>query len=77
MRRPPPSTLGVSVRGQDSEHHLRGPHEIVYGREIRGSGAYWHELPGDRDRPAFYGRTTLHSNEKQRPYLLLPRIPRG
>ncbi|GAA1033786.1 MULTISPECIES: CocE/NonD family hydrolase [Amycolatopsis] len=67
--------LGVSVRGQDYEHHLPGPHELTYGREVRGSGAYWHELPGDRDRAAYSGRTTLHSNENQRPQLLLPRIP--
>ncbi|WP_328609472.1 CocE/NonD family hydrolase [Amycolatopsis sp. NBC_00345] len=67
--------IGVSVRGQDYTHQLPGPHELTYGRELRGSGAYWHELPGDRDRPAYRGVTTLASRAGQRPVLLLPVIP--
>jgi hypothetical protein len=62
--------LGISLRGQDFTHHLSGPPKIVYGREIRGSGASWHELPGDRDRPAFDGATTLHAG-----VVLLPLVP--
>jgi uncharacterized protein len=34
--------LGLSVRGQDYTHDLPGEQEITYGREIRGSGVYWH-----------------------------------
>jgi predicted acyl esterase len=67
--------IGVSVRGQDYTHHLPGPHEIAFGREMRGSGSFWHELPGDRDRPVYNGRTSLHSGDGQRPYVLLPLIP--
>jgi hypothetical protein len=47
----------------------------MFGRELRGSGPYWHELPGDRDRPGYNGQTSLHSEDGQRPYLLLPLIP--
>jgi uncharacterized protein len=46
-----------------------------YGRELLGSGPYWHEHPGDRDRTPFDGTTTLHSESGRRPYLLLPVIP--
>jgi predicted acyl esterase len=31
--------------------------------------------PGDRDRPVYNGQTSLHSEHRQRPYLLLPLIP--
>lgn len=62
--------LAVSVRGQDYTHHLPpGP------QGVRGSGPFWHELPGDRDRPVYSGRTTLHGEDGQRPYLLLPLVP--
>ncbi|WP_249227762.1 CocE/NonD family hydrolase [Kutzneria sp. CA-103260] len=67
--------LGISVRGQDYEHDLPGRPVIAYGREIRGSGAYWHELPGDRDRPAFDGTTILRASAGRRPYVLLPLVP--
>ena len=42
----------------------------MYGRELLGSGAYWHELPGERDRPKFYGTTTLSGTDGQQPYVL-------
>ncbi|WP_037078289.1 CocE/NonD family hydrolase [Pseudonocardia spinosispora] len=67
--------IGLSVRGQDYTHDLPGEPELTYGRELRGSGAYWHELPGDRDHPDYSGRTTLSSRAGQRPYVLLPVIP--
>jgi uncharacterized protein len=68
--------LGLSVRGQDYTHHLPGKPEITCGREIRGSGAYWHELPGDRDNPAYDGETTLVGDANRRPDVLLPVIPK-
>jgi uncharacterized protein len=67
--------IGVSVRGQDYSNNLPGPYQTMFGRELRGSGPYWHELPGDRDRPGYNGQTSLHSEDGQRPYLLLPLIP--
>ncbi|WP_193364879.1 hypothetical protein [Nocardia brasiliensis] len=66
---------GLSVRGQDYTHGLPGEQECAYGRELLGSGARWHELPGDRDNPVFDGRTTLVGTADQRPYILLPVIP--
>ena len=68
-------SLGVSVRGIDYVHGLPGQHHVAYGREMLGSGPYWHEHPGDRDRTPFDGTTTLHSESGRRPYLLLPVIP--
>jgi predicted acyl esterase len=68
-------SLGVSVRGVDYVHGLPGKHHVAYGRELLGSGPYWHEHPGDRDRTPFDGTTTLHSEPGRRPYLLLPVIP--
>ncbi len=68
-------TLGLSVSGKDYEHGLPGKHHVAYGRELLGSGPYWHEHPGDRDLPAFDGMTTLVSAPGRRPYLLLPVIP--
>jgi len=70
-------SFGVSVGGVDYVHGLPGKQLVAYGRELRGSGPYWHEHPGDRDRPEFDGTTTLHSEPDQRPYLLLPVIPEG
>lgn len=67
--------IGLSVRGQDYTHELPGPPEKAYGRELLGSGAYWHELPGERDLPEFSGRTTLSGGAGGRPYVLLPVVP--
>jgi len=69
-------SLGVSVRGVDYAHSSAGNPASHYGRELLGSGPYWHEHPGDRDRPAFDGITTLTSEPGRRPYLLLPIIAR-
>jgi uncharacterized protein len=72
---PPGYTLGVSVRGVDYVHGLPGPHHAAFGRELQGSGPYWHDHPGDRDKPEFDGTTTLFSEPGRHPYLLLPIIP--
>jgi hypothetical protein len=45
------------------------------GCELLGSGAYWHELPGERDQPKYSGRSTLSGSEGRQPYVLLPVIP--
>ena len=67
--------IGLSIRGQDYTHGLPGKQECAYGRELLGSGAYWHELPGDRDQPHYDGQTTLIGATARRPYVLLPVIP--
>jgi uncharacterized protein len=72
---PPGYTLGVSVRGVDYVHGLPGPHHVAFGKELQGSGPYWHDHPGDRDKPEFDGTTTLVSEPGQRSYLLLPIVP--
>ncbi|MEE6165440.1 MULTISPECIES: CocE/NonD family hydrolase [unclassified Mycolicibacterium] len=67
--------IGLSVRGRDYTHNLPGEREVVYGRELLGSGAYWHELIGERDQPKYSGRTTLNGTQGRQPYVLLPVIP--
>ncbi len=69
-------SFGVSVAGVDYRHGLPGEPPVAYGREMRGSGPYWHEHPGDRDKPVFGGTTTLHADPDRRPHLLVPVIPR-
>jgi uncharacterized protein len=72
---PPGYTLALSVRGVDYVHGLPGPNHVAFGRELQGSGPYWHDHPGDRDKPEFDGTTTLISEPGRRPHLLLPVIP--
>lgn len=66
--------LALTVQGCDYDHGLpdRTP---AYGREQFGSGPYWHEHPGDRDKPEFDGTTTLVSAPGARPFLLVPVVP--
>jgi predicted acyl esterase len=66
--------LALTIQGQDYDHGLaeRSP---AYGREQFGSGPYWHEHPGDRNKPEHDGTTTLVSKVGARPFLLLPVIP--
>lgn len=65
--------IGLTVQGQDYDHgRERSP---AYDREQFGSGPYWHEHPGDRDRPEFSGTTTLVCDDERQPYLVLPVVP--
>lgn len=65
--------LALTLQGQDYDHGL--PHRSpAYGRELFGSGPFWHEHPGDRDKPQYDGITTLISKEGARPFLLVPII---
>jgi uncharacterized protein len=66
--------LVLTIQGQDYDHGL-AERSSVYGREQFGSGPYWHEHPGDRDKPEYDGTTTLASKEGSRPFLLIPVIP--
>lgn len=67
-------TLELTVQGQDYDHGLPD-RPTWHGREHFGSGPYWHELPGDRDRPQFSGRTTVHAGPDHPSHLLLPVVP--
>lgn len=66
--------IGLTVQGQDYDHGLpeRSP---AYGREQFGSGPYWHEHSGDRDKDQYSGTTTLRSDGERTPYILLPVVP--
>jgi predicted acyl esterase len=72
---PPGYTLGLTVQGQDYDHGLPNPKKH-YGRPQTGSGPYWHEHPGDRDKPEFSGHTTIVSEPGHEPRLILPIIPK-
>jgi predicted acyl esterase len=66
--------LALTIQGQDYDHGLP-ERSSAYGREQFGSGPYWHEHPGDRDKPEYDGVTTLVSRERSRPFLLIPLVP--
>jgi uncharacterized protein len=65
--------LALTLQGQDYDHGLP-QRSLAYGRELFGSGPFWHEHPGDRDKPQYDGITTLISKEGARPFLLVPII---
>jgi predicted acyl esterase len=66
--------LALTIQGQDYDHGLP-ERRLAYGREQFGSGPYWHEHPGDRDKPEYDGITTLVSKAGARPFLLVPVVP--
>ncbi len=66
--------IGLTIQGQDYDHGLK-ERSRAYGRDQFGSGPYWHEHAGDRNKPEFDGVTTLVSKPGMRPHLLLPVIP--
>jgi predicted acyl esterase len=66
--------LALTIQGQDYDHGIP-ERSSAYGREQFGSGPYWHEHPGDRDKPEYDGTTTLVSRKGSRPILLIPVIP--
>lgn len=65
--------LALTIRGKDFEHDLP-PVENGFA-QMRGVGPFKHDDPGDRPPAIFGGRTTLHVDGEDRPYLLLPVIP--
>jgi uncharacterized protein len=66
--------IGLTIQGRDYDHGLMD-RSRAYGREQFGSGPYWHEHPGDRNKPEYDGLTTLVSKPGARPFLLLPVVP--
>jgi predicted acyl esterase len=68
--------LALTVRGKDFEHDLQPVVQAKGDLEMRGVGPFKHDDPDDRPVEIYGGRTTLHIDKEQAPYLLLPVIPR-
>lgn len=65
--------FGLTVQGRDFQR-THGEGEYAGGL-LRGSGPFLHTDPEDRPKSIFGGKTTLHSEDAHRPYLLVPVIP--
>jgi len=68
--------IALTIRGKDYEHACRGGKLSNFKNELRGCGPFLHNDPTDRPANIFAGRTTLHGEKDQQPYLLLPVIPK-
>ena len=68
--------IALTLRGKDYEHACRGAKLSNFKNELRGCGPFLHDDPADRPAKVFAGKTTLHSDEDRRPFLLLPIIPK-
>ncbi len=68
--------IGLSVRGKDYEYpgDLSGGAGQI-GQPTRGVGPFRHVDPEDRPATIFDNELTLHFDEKEPPYLLLPVVP--
>ncbi|MCL6592695.1 MAG: hypothetical protein K6T31_01845, partial [Alicyclobacillus sp.] len=65
--------LALTVQGKDYENCERGL--VVFGKEMRGSGTFWHDDPVDRPEEVFANQVTLYTGGVHGAYLLLPVIP--
>jgi len=69
--------IALSVRGKDYEFAdktgIKLPH---FKNELKGCGPFLHNEPRDRPAKIFAGKTTLHIDPKQAPYVLVPVIPK-
>lgn len=66
--------IALTLRGRDYDYGASGGKQSNFKNELRGCGPFLHDDPRDRPAEIFAGRTTLHSDEARRPYLLLPII---
>ncbi|WP_210238490.1 CocE/NonD family hydrolase [Aquibacillus sediminis] len=66
-------TLGLTIGGKDYENTDKGTK--FHSKEMKGSGAYWHDDPRDRPAEKFDGEVTLYTGGEKDSYLLLPVIP--
>jgi predicted acyl esterase len=66
--------IGLTVRGKDYEYVTSGGRLAHFKNEPKGCGPFLHDHPVDRLAEVFSGWTTLHSDGKHQPYLLLPVI---
>ncbi len=72
---PPGYSLALNVRGRDYDHGLGdvGLANAMY--KMTGIGPFLHSDPKDRPAEVFGGMNTLHFDQDQEPFLLLPVIP--
>ncbi len=71
-------TIGLTIRGSDYEYEGEAsPARLsTFKNELRGSGPFLHDDPGDRPHGVFGGIVTLHTGPDHPARLLLPVIPR-
>lgn len=67
--------IAITIRGKDYEHACSGGKLSNFKNELRGCGPFLHNDSADRPEKIFGGKTTLHAETGQQPYLLLPIIP--
>jgi predicted acyl esterase len=61
--------LGLTIRGKDYEYPRAGGDRLTtFRNELRGSGPFLHDDPGDRPPKVFGGTVTVHAGS----YVLLP-----
>ena len=67
--------FGLAVRGRDYQND--GPPLVIPGAKYptNGVGPFRHDDPDDRPASVFGGKTTLHFDGDNMPYVLLPVIP--
>lgn len=72
---PPGYRLSLNIRGRDYDHGLRGPGTMKGPIQMTGIGPFRHINTTDRPPEIFGGVNTLHFEQGQEPFLLLPVIP--
>lgn len=65
--------LGLTVGGCDYKNCEVGTR--FHTKDMRGSGAYWHDDPRDRPEEIFKGTVSLYSGGGKKAYLLVPIVP--
>ena len=68
--------IALTIRGKDYEHACRGGKLSNFKNELRGCGPFLHDDPTDRPAHIFSGKSTLHCDNEQQPFVLLPIIPK-
>lgn len=69
--------IALSVRGKDYEYAKHtGNWSSNFKNELRGCGPFLHNDPRDRKAGIYQGRTTLHIDKNNAPYVLVPVIPK-
>jgi predicted acyl esterase len=68
--------IALTVRGKDYEYPGEGIRLATFVNELRGSGPFLHDDPGDRPSAIFGGKNTLYAGGDRAAYVLLPIIPK-
>jgi predicted acyl esterase len=68
--------MALTVQGKDYEWAGAAAHLSNIKNPMRGCGPFIHTDPDDRPAEVFGGVTTLHFDQSQSPYLLVPIIPK-